>query len=116
MAKWPTTCLTSPAGILNTLPYFLLALLITVLGELATLWLYLHMANQAFAYDVALIGRFIRNRCAYQVEYGEVMQRFDGDFGILLEHRVLFSLPLSFSVCSGHCLTLAHNGSPCCLR
>lgn len=104
-------------GILNTLPYFLLALLITVLGEpLATLWLYLHMANQAFAYDVALISRFIRKplRDIQQVEYGEVMQRFDGDLGDFCWNTVfLFSLPFVLAAYAAVIVwTLAHNGSP----
>ncbi len=93
------------AGIAATLPYFLAAMALTVLGEpLSTLWLYLHMASRGFDYDTALVNRFIRKPllAIQQVDFGEVMERFDGDIGDFCWNTVhVYSLPWVIAVYAG---------------
>ncbi|MBR0434822.1 MAG: ABC transporter ATP-binding protein [Lachnospiraceae bacterium] len=72
------------SGIINTLPRFILAMIVTVLlVPIFVMLEYIYMTKCGFKYDAYMMGRFLKKplRDVERTDSGEIMERLSGDLG-----------------------------------
>lgn len=88
--------------ILQTLPQFLCAVLVTILAQpLFNMWKYIQLAKNSFEYDVYIINRFMHKplREIQKEDYGTVMERLEGDLGDFCWNTILLYSRLPVILC-----------------